>query len=72
MSFTLPSRRLRKQADTVRAMKTPGFEYTRSADGTSLAWMRLGTGPTLVMVPAVLLLALTFEPHFEPHGWALG
>jgi pimeloyl-ACP methyl ester carboxylesterase/DNA-binding CsgD family transcriptional regulator len=37
------------------AMTMPGFSYTRSADGTSLAYMRLGTGPMLVLVPPVPL-----------------
>jgi len=30
-----------------------GFRYARSADGTSIAWARLGSGPPLVVVPPV-------------------
>lgn len=30
-----------------------GFRYARSADGTSIAWTRLGSGPPLVVVPPV-------------------
>ena len=35
--------------------RPPGFTYARSADGTSIAYMRLGNGPRLVLVPPVPL-----------------
>lgn len=34
-------------------MAAGGFRYARSADGTSIAYMRMGTGPALVIVPPV-------------------
>ena len=33
--------------------RPPGFRYARSRDGTSIAWMRLGAGPSLVVVPPI-------------------
>jgi DNA-binding CsgD family transcriptional regulator/pimeloyl-ACP methyl ester carboxylesterase len=36
-------------------MRPPGFSYARSADGARIAWMRLGHGPSLVVVSPVPL-----------------
>ena len=35
--------------------RPPNFTYVRSADGTSIAYMRLGAGPKLVVVSPVSL-----------------
>ena len=35
------------------AAPLPGFTYARSADGTDIAYVRLGSGPTVVIVPPV-------------------
>ena len=45
--------------------RPPGFVYAKWADGTSLAYMRLGSGPTLVVFPPVPLSNVSGDWSFR-------